>query len=352
MIPLTYREPGSIYHASGAIDHDIAMAIAGGTTMVDLMKLNVLTPSRLVHVRDILPSQIDVQEDRIVAGAATTMADLADHPAVAKRIPVVRQTMLLAATPQIRNMATLGGNIMQRTRSAYFRHLDMFARGPEASGSGSNGGNHPGQHDGVDGSQLAVLGNGGRLVAMYPGDFAVSLMAAGATLNLVGRDGRREVPIRDFYRLPGEEAFQYSTVLEPGDLIESIEIPTPKSMASSYYLKVRERSSYAFALVSVAAGLEIVDNKISGANLGLGGLGSVPWHSAEGERVLVGKPASDETFQSAAEAALADASPPPGAEYKVPLAKRAIVRALRTIRDRGVMSDRELFETQHGRTSS
>lgn len=344
MKPFVYQNAESFDQAVAAVDHESSMAVAGGTTMVDLMKLNVLTPQRLVHVRGVIDDQIQVGNDRLRIGAACTMADLAEHEIVRTEMPVIRQSLILAATPQIRNMATIGGNLLQQTRSTYFRHLDMTAEGPgtDAGGGGSEGGT------GADTSLLAILGNAGRLVGLYAGDFAIPFSAFGGTLNLRGPDGPRSLSAADFYR-PPTDTFQYTTALRPHELIESIELPRSAAMRNSFYFKVRERSSYAFALVSAAVGLEIHDGVVADCRVGLGGVGSIPWHAKAAEDILRGHPPEDSRFETAADAALADAQPPPGLEFKVPLAKRALVRALRQVRDHGPVSDQQLFAWQHGR---
>jgi xanthine dehydrogenase YagS FAD-binding subunit len=242
-------------------------------------------------------------------------------------------------------MATLGGNLLQRTRSTYFRHTDMpvYLDGADTASQAS---------EGVDTSLLAILGNDGRLVGMYPGDFAVSVVAFDAQLSMEGPDGSRTIAARDFYRTPGK-SFQYTTVLKQGELITSISFPISASLRNSMYLKIRERSSYAFALASASVGLQLEGSgktaKIVAANVGLGGLASIPWHSEPAVESLVGKQASDSTFEKAAEAALADAKPPAGLEYKIPLAKRTLMRALRTLRDQGPPDDSQLWSFQHGR---
>ncbi len=338
MVPFTFQNAGNLAEAARQIDHNSSMAIAGGTTMLDLMKLNVLAPTRVVHVRDCLPKDVRVDGDRLVVGAAVTMADLADHPAVLQNAPAVRHSLILAASPQIRNMATIGGNLLQRTRSAYFRHVDFPQNAmPEMPG-------------GADTSLMAVLGSGGRLVGMYPGDFAVTLVAFDGQVVLRRCEGQtRTVPAQDFYNVPAAGEFQYSVDVRPGELITHVEIPLGPTLANSFYMKVRERSSYAFALASCSVGMTIDDDQITAANVGLGGLGSIPWHSPEAEDALIGQSATDATFEKAAQAALAEADPPPGLEYKVPLARRTIVRAMQVLRDEGPPTDERLWAMQHGR---
>ena len=339
MIPFQFETPDNIGRASTALA-DGAVALAGGTTVVDLMKLNLLTAERVVSVKPLLEDSVSVDGDTLRVGAGCTMSDLASNAEFAKRFPAARQSLILAASPQIRNMATLGGNLLQRTRSPYFRHNDMPVEGPP---------NLPNSDGQPDPSLLAVLGRQGRFVGTYPGDFAVVFVAFEGELELSGPDGERTVAARDFYVLPKEGEHQYSTRLKPGEIITALRLPLGAVTENSLYLKVRERSSYAFALSSAAVGLEMDGKTIKAAHVGLGGLGSVPWASPEAEKALVGNAASDDTFSAAAEAALKDADPPAGAEFKVPLAKRTIVRALKRLRDDGPPSDERLWAMQHGR---
>lgn len=348
MIPFSYHEPQSIAVACSKIDHSDTMAIAGGTTLVDLMKLNVLTPKSVVHVRKVLSSSVEQRDGLLVIGAACTMAELADHPLVMDKLPVVRQSLILAASPQIRNMATLGGNLLQRTRSAYFRHTDMPVELTTTQKLKSADTITGGFGDGVETSLLAVLGNNGKLVGMYPGDFAVTFVAFGGKLLLKSPDGERVVAAREFYQTP-TDGFQYTTSLKPNEVIQELQLPLGETLKNSLYLKIRERSSYAFALASCSVGLHMDGDRIKAAHVGLGGLASIPWHSVEAEQNLVGKVASDAVFAQAAKAALAEANPPSGLEFKVPLAKNTIVRALQILCDQGPLSDEQLWSMQHGR---
>ena len=348
MIPFRYEEPQSLATACSKIDHSDTMAIAGGTTMVDLMKLNVLTPKSVIHVRKVLSSTIEIRDNQLVIGAACTMANLADHPLVNGKLPVVRQSLILAASPQIRNMATLGGNLLQRTRSAYFRHTDMPVAHESTQKFKSADSVDKVFGQDVETSLLAMLGNNGKLVGMYPGDFAVAFVAFGGQLLLASPDSERIVAARDFYQSP-KDSFQYTTALKPNELIKELHLPMTETLKNSLYLKIRERSSYAFALASCSVGLHMNGDRILAANVGLGGLAPIPWHSPEAEKALVGKIASDETFARAADAALADANPPSGLEFKVPLAKNTIVRALQILRDQGPLNDEQLWAMQHGR---
>lgn len=343
MIPFTYHEPTNLSDATDELDQVDVMPIAGGTTLVDLMKLNVLKPTKVIHVRGVLDASVEQTDGHLVIGAACTMSDLADHEAVRDRLPAIRHSLILAASPQIRNMATIGGNLLQRTRSTYYRHTDMALPGDAAINAVEGGFGAD-----VDTSMMAVLGNGGRLVGMYPGDFAVTVVAFDATLTVQGPDGKRTVRARDFYQTP-KDSFQYTTALRGGELITSLSFPITPCLRNSFYMKVRERSSYAFALASASVGFQIENDRIIAANVGLGGLGAIPWHSPEAEQTLVGNPPTDETFHAAAEAALVSANPPAGLEFKVPLARRTIVRALQTLRDEGPLTDEPLWVMQHGR---
>ncbi|QGJ71527.1 Xanthine dehydrogenase YagS FAD-binding subunit [Planctomycetales bacterium 10988] len=356
MIPFEYKPAESFDSASQQINHRESMALAGGTTMLDLMKLNVLTPEKLIFVRPILSHDIQQADGRLIIGAGCTMAQLADHSFVKAQFPAIRQSLILAASPQIRNMATIGGNLLQRTRSPYFRHPDFPADAQVKGQSNQAFG------EGADSAYLAVLGNGGRLVGTYPGDFAITLVAFDADIHLQGAEGVRTVPAREFYRTPKEDQSQYTTVLKENELINAVSFPiaspagSEQVAAKSLYFKVRERSSYAFALASASVGLVLTGSSskperqsIRHARVGIGGLGSIPWHSPAAETALEGQPASDATFKQAAEAALADANPPAGTAYKVKLAKASLVRALQILRDQGPLTDEQLWAMQHGR---
>jgi xanthine dehydrogenase YagS FAD-binding subunit len=346
MIPFQYSLAGNLEGASRLIDHQESMALAGGTTLIDLMKLNVLTPKQVVYLKPHLDVQVREEDGQLIIGAGCTMARLAESPLVRDRFPAVRQSLITAASPQIRNMATIGGNLLQRTRSPYFRHPDMPSDGVVAGAKESPFGS------GAECSTLAILGNGGKLVGTYPGDFAIALLAFDGKVHLQGTKGQRVVPARDFYQLPSATP-EYSTKLEANELITAVSIPLGPATHQSIYLKIRERSSYAFALASAALGLELdgagTTARIRRACKGIGGLGSIPWNSPEAVKVLEGNLASDEIFIACAEAALADAKPPEGVEYKVTLAKRTIVRALRILRDQGPLTDSQLWAMQHGR---
>ena len=333
--------PKRVGRASGD-DRSSVAYLAGGTTVVDLMKLNVLTPASLVSVEPILSDEVTFADGTLSVGAGCTMADLADHRAVRERFPALRHSLLLAASPQIRNMATVGGNLLQRTRCPYFRHTDMRCNKREpGTGCGA-------LEPRADRHLLAVLGVSDHCIANYPGDMAVAMAALDAVVHLTGADGDRTVPLRDFHKLPGDTP-HVETVLKPGELITRVSIPASPVARNSWYLKVRERSSYAFALAGAAVGLELDGVAVGDCRIALGGMATKPWASEAAEDALRGKLATDDMFEVAANAALADADPPAGLEWKVTLAKRTVVRALKHLRDHGVPGDAELWAMQHGR---
>lgn len=342
MIPFQFERPDTLARASELLRQDGSVALAGGTTVVDLMKLNVMTPSRVVSVAPIVPTGVEIGPDRIDVAAGTTMAALADADGLAEALPAVRQSLLLAATPQIRNMATIGGNLLQRTRSPYFRHTDMPVAGPSGEAPAEFGRD-------VDTSLLALFGHGGQLVGTYPGDFGVVFAAFRGEVSASDGARSRGIAAAELYRPPREGEHQYTNTLEAGEVIVGLSLKRSPMAARSVYYKVRERSSYAFALASAAVGLDLDGDTIREAAVGLGGVGAIPWVSQPAEDTLRGEPATDETFERAAEAAVAEAEPPAGAEFKVPLLRRTIVRALQTVRDRFPLSDETMWAMQHGR---
>ncbi|RYX86413.1 xanthine dehydrogenase family protein subunit M [bacterium] len=297
-----------------------AKFLAGGTNLIDLMKEYVERPSELVDLTNLNLSQIRATSSGVSLGALAKNADTANHPLIRQNYPLLSMAILAGASPQLRNMATNGGNLMQRTRCQYFYDTAMPCNKREA-GSGC------GALEGLNRIH-AILGYSDQCVATYPGDMANALYALEAVVRVRGTNGRdRTIPIQDFHRLPGDNPSKDNN-LEHGELIIAIEIPKNNFAAKSYYLKVRDRASYAFALVAVAAALETRGNNIKRARIVLGGVAHKPWRSTEAERLLIGKPATQETFEAAAEAALRDAKPLQHNGYKVELGKRAIVLAL------------------------
>jgi xanthine dehydrogenase YagS FAD-binding subunit len=301
-----------------------AQYLAGGTTELDLvLKDGVLEPERLVDITRLPLRAINRSEDTLRVGALVTMEELAADPTVAERLPFVRDALLAGASPQLRNMATIGGNILQRTRCRYFRDSAVAACNKRAPGSGCAA---------VTGAARmhAILGASEQCIALHASDLCVALVAVDAVVHIQGVLGERSVPLTEFYVVPGERP-DIENVLEHGELITVVEVPLLPLGARSGYLKVRDRASYEFALTSAAAALVIADGTITTARLALGGVGTIPWRAREAEEILTGAPASDQTFRAAAEATLPDPFTVPGTEFKVELAKRTIVRILRTV---------------------
>jgi xanthine dehydrogenase YagS FAD-binding subunit len=295
--------------------------IGGGTTLIDLMKLNVEQPQTLVDVNRLPLNKIEALPDGgLTIGAEARNSDLAYHPLVRKNYAVLSEAILSGATAQIRNMATTAGNLLQRTRCMYFRDTAMPCNKREpGSGCAAIGGANRG---------LAILGTSEQCIATNPSDMNVALAALEATVHVRGSKGERAIPIADFHVLPGNTP-QRETVLEPGDLITHVTLPPPAPGNRSLYLKLRDRASYEFALASAAVVVTVADGKVTRARVALGGVGTKPWRSTEAEGELTGQAASEPVFRKAAEAALRDAKPQSENGFKVELAKRCLVHALK-----------------------
>jgi xanthine dehydrogenase YagS FAD-binding subunit len=302
-----------------------AMFLAGGTTLVDLMKVDVLTPDTVVDVRPLGLSYIDASEDAIAVGANVTNSQLAWHKVVRDRFPVLSEAILSGATTQLRNMATVAGNIMQRTRCPYFRDVHALCNR-----------RHPGSGcDALEGFNRAhaVLGVSEHCIATHPSDMCVALVVLDAEVHTVRADGTtRSIPFGAFHRAPGDTP-DVEVLLEHGELITHIVIPNLPAARRSHYLKVRDRASYEFALASAAVVLDLDGDTIRAARLGLGGVATRPWRATEAERHLTGRLASDAAFRDAAEIALASASAREHNGFKIELAKRTIVRAFASVRN-------------------
>jgi CO/xanthine dehydrogenase FAD-binding subunit len=325
MGPFEYVRAGDVAAAVALVSADPqAQYLAGGTTQLDLMlKDGVIAPERLVDIIRLPLSGVTRQEDTLCVGALTTMEALAADPAVAGRIPVLREALLAGASPQLRNMATIGGNLLQRTRCRYFRDREVTACNKRAPGSGCAALRGPAR-------MHAILGASEHCIAVHPSDLCVALVALDAVVDIDGARGRRSVPLTEFYVLPGDRP-DIENVLEHGELITRVRIPLPPAGARSGYLKVRDRASYEFALTSAAAALLIQDDTIVQARLALGGVGTIPWRAREAEEILNGAPANDQTFHAAAGAAIRDPFTVAGTAFKVELAQRTIIRVLRTM---------------------
>ena len=294
--------------------------LGGGTNLVDLMRETVERPATLVDVTG-LSSAIEEQDDGgLLIGAAVRNTALAEHRAVRERFPVLARAILAGASAQIRNMATVGGNLLQRTRCTYFY---------DNEGSRCNKREHGQGCDAIDGFNRthAILGASPACVATHPSDMCVALAALDAVVHVEGASGARTLPFTDLHRLPDGRP-DIETVLAPGELIVSIELPALPMAARSTYRKVRDRASYAFALVSVAAALEVENGVVKDVRLALGGVAHKPWRALKAQTALQGQPATSASFRAAAEAELADAVPLRDNAFKVELAKRTITAVL------------------------
>ena len=321
MRPFKYSRAGDAPGAVRAVAaNPSAKFLAGGTNVLDLMKEDVERPNELVDVSRLALAEIKPMGDGLSIGALAKNSDTANHPLVRERYPLLTQAIVAGASPQLRNMATNGGNLLQRTRCQYFYDTATPCNKREP-GSGC------GAREGLNRIH-AILGWSEQCVATYPGDMANALYALEASVRIRGTDGKeRTIPIAELHRLPGDTP-EKDTNLQHGELITAVELPRSPFARSSYYLKVRDRASYAFALVAVAAALELDGKAIKQARVVLGGVAHKPWRSAEAEAALAGKPATEESFRRAADAALASAKPLAHNAYKVELGKRAVVRAL------------------------
>ena len=319
MRPFTYERAADAAAAVAAIDGD-AMFLGGGTNLVDLMRLGVERPRHLVDVTRLPYAAVEESGDGLRIGAAARNSDVAADPLVRERYPVLSQALLSGASGQVRNLATIGGNLLQRTRCPYFQDVTKPCN-KRRPGSGCPA--REGAH-----RNLAILGHSEACVATHPSDMAVALAALGAQVHVQGRDGERTVPIPGLHRLPGDRP-ERDTVLEPGELITAVTLAPV--VGRSRYRKVRERASFAFALVSVAAVLDVADGAVRDCRLALGGVAHVPWRAERAEAALRGGPATEAAFREAAEAELSAAEPLRDNAFKVVLARNAIVRTLQEL---------------------
>ncbi|TQM36956.1 FAD binding domain-containing protein [Pseudonocardia cypriaca] len=309
----------------GAVDvalrdaRDGSAYLAGGTTLVDLMKLEVMTPSRVVDINRLPLRGISVDRDGLHIGALERMSDVARHDDVRSRYPMISQALELSASPQLRNMASMGGNLLQRTRCSYFRDLSTPCnKRTPGSGCAAVAG-HNRMH--------AVLGTSDACVAAHASDVAVPLVALDAQVHLTGRDGPRTVPIGEFYQLP-EQTPHIENQLRAGELVTGLTVPPLPWASRSAYLKIRDRQSYEFALTSVAIALDVGGGVIRDARVAAGGVGSRPWRLPAVEQALVGRPATAETYEAAAARATDGARPLTHNAFKPALLRRTLVRAL------------------------
>jgi xanthine dehydrogenase YagS FAD-binding subunit len=297
-----------------------AKFVAGGTTLVDLMKLDVERPAEVIDINSLPLAEVARTPDGgLRIGALARNSDVAHHPDVVRDFPLLSQALLAGASPQLRNMASTGGNLLQRTRCVYFRDTAMACnkRSP-GSGCAAIGGFN---------RNLAILGTSAACIATNPSDQNVALAALGATVNIAGRSGDRSVPIESFYVLPGQTP-ERETVLEPGELVTEVMLPAPAVGSKSVYLKLRDRASYEFALVSAAINMTVENDAMRRVRVAMGGIATTPWRDPDVEASLEGRPAARERFERAAAVLLAEAKPQSQNGFKVELARRCLVRAL------------------------
>ncbi|WP_446743100.1 FAD binding domain-containing protein [Silvibacterium acidisoli] len=311
-----YRQPKSV---DAALENS-GRFLAGGTTLIDLMKLNVETPQQIVDINLLPLDRIEATADgSLKVGALVRNSDLANHSEIKAQYAVLSLALLSGASPQLRNMATTAGNLLQRTRCYYFRDTN-YPCNKRQPGTGCAA---------IDGLNRihAILGTSDQCVATHPSDMAVAMMALEAVVHTRGAKGERTIALEDFYLVPGQTPHR-ENVLEPGELITHVTLPKLAEGTKSYYLKLRDRAQYEFALSSAAIVVEAKGGHIKRVRVALGGVGTKPWRSHEAERVLTGKDATPENFHAAAEAALQGAKPLRDNAFKVELAKRALVRAM------------------------
>jgi xanthine dehydrogenase YagS FAD-binding subunit len=318
-----YRKPRSVAEAVTAAAAPHARFVAGGTTLVDLMKLNVETPQLVIDINSLPLDKIERMADGgLRIGAMVRNSDLAHDKTVEQEYAVLSQALLSGASGQLRNMASTGGNLLQRTRCYYFRD-PIYACNKREPGTGCAA---------LDGYNRihAILGTSQHCIATHPSDMAVAMMALEAVVHVSGPKGERSVPLNDFYVLPGNTP-HVENVLGAGELITYVTIPKLPSGTKSYYLKRRDRASYEFALASAAVIANVQGGMFRYVRIALGGIGTKPWRSLEAERLLQGKSASAANFRAAAEAALRGAKPMHDNVFKVELAKRTLIRGLQTV---------------------
>jgi xanthine dehydrogenase YagS FAD-binding subunit len=321
MNPVAYQRARSVDEALRLAQAPGTAFLGGGTNLLDLMKGGLATPRLLVDVSRLpLAAVEELPQGGLRIGAAARNSDVANHPLVRSRYPLLSQALLAGASPQLRNMATVGGNLLQRTRCPYFYDVAFAHCNKRQPGSGCDA------REGFN-RMHAILGASEACIAVHPSDMCVALAALRAVVRVRGAGGERAIALADFHRLPGEQP-QRDTVLAPGELVTAVELPPSNFAAHAHYLKLRDRASYAFALVSVAAALDIADGVVRDAALALGGVAHKPWRVPQAEAALVGQPLSAERMQAAAQQLLQGAQPYAHNRFKVELARRSVVRAL------------------------
>lgn len=322
MTPFDYlRADGPAVAVKAVAGRPTAAFLAGGTGLIDLMKLYAESHDLLVDVSRLPMDTVEATDAGVRIGANVRNSDLAYHDTIRARYPVLAEALLSGASPQLRNMATVGGNLMQRTRCPYFRdgHSPCNKRSPKSGCAALDGFNRG----------HAVLGTSAHCIATHPSDMCVALAILDAAVRTTGPKGERAIPLADFHRLPGDTP-ERETALDHGELITAVELAAPAWVTRSHYLKVRDRASYEFALTSAAVALEVAAGVIQQARIALGGVGTKPWRAADAEKSLVGKKPSPEAFAAAGETAMAGAVPRQHNAFKISLAKRTVARALET----------------------
>jgi xanthine dehydrogenase YagS FAD-binding subunit len=317
--------PETAIHAGGARG---AKFLAGGTNLVDLMKYEVESPTTLVDIGHLELAQITANPDGgVTVGALVRNSDLADHALIKTRYPLLSQALLSGASPQLRNMATTGGNLLQRTRCYYFTDVSFPACNKRMPGSGCAAVQGYNRIHAILGQTDRGPDSGETCIATHPSDMCVAMAALGATVEVKGAKGERKIPFAEFHKLPGKSP-SVETALRTDELITAVTLPPAKFSKNAYYLKARDRNSYAFALISVAAGLEMDGETVKSAGIALGGVALKPWRKEEAEKALEGKIPGPEAFASAAEILLAGAKGYEHNMFKIELAKQCVVRAL------------------------
>lgn len=321
MIQFQYERVATTKAAISALTNSSnAKFIAGGTNLVDLMKRNITAPTKLVDINKVPLKDIQQQNGKTVIGALALNSQVADHKLIIEKHPLLAQALNAGASAQIRNMATVGGNMMQRTRCHYFYDTALPCNKREP-GSGC------GAMEGIN-RMHAVFGTSEQCIAVHPSDMCIALVALDATVLVAGPKGERRIPFEEFHRLPGNQPEKDNT-LQNNEMIISVEIPDNAFSKNSHYMKIRDRASYAFALLSVAAALNMDGKMIKDARLAMGGVAHKPWRLKEAEKALVGKPATEETFRQAAEIAMQGAKAYKHNAFKLKLGPNVIVEALK-----------------------
>lgn len=323
-MPFEYRRAEDVDGALALVTENPGAAfLGGGTNLVDRMKLGVTNPRMVIDVSRLPLAGVEMLPDGGVRiGATVRNSDLAAHPVIRRRYAVLARALLAGASGQLRNAATTAGNLMQATRCVYFQDVTTPCNKREPGSGCSAVGGHVRYH--------AILGASDKCIAVHPSDMAVALAALDAVVVVRDRRGEHNIPVNEFYRLPGDSP-EHDTVLKPDQLIVALELPVPAPAALSTYVKTRDRASFAFALVSVAAEIELENGIVAGARIAIGGVAHRPWRAYKAEEVLLGSPPTEEVFVQAADAELANANPQSGNAFKIPLTRGVMVSVLRSL---------------------